>query len=305
VPPTATATTTPVPGCIPSGLIRENEPNDTPGSAEPISSNCCLGIEGDIDPSTDTDYFIFTGNAGDRAYAYVQTNLSTRGQNTHLALVDNSGIYYLDWDDNDGTQTGQSSSVAGMVLPYTGIYYWRVSSANWTSDPAGRITPYRLWIALATGPAQAESEPNDTSATADPFITGRDLNGDLATSSDSDWFAVPAVAGQYIYVSQDNDPEGDGGWPARMQLIAPNGTTVLIEAKDPGNGTPYPPSQAFTYQATQTGVHYVKITARTSGALMRTYRLAICLINPPPPPPRMPARIQVDVPNLRLASNQD
>jgi hypothetical protein len=284
--------------------VRENEPNNTPANAEPISSNCCLGIEGDIDPSTDTDYFVFQGAAGDRAYAYVQTSLSTRGQNTHLALVDSSGIYYLDWDDNDGTQTSQSSSVAGMILPYTGTYYWRVSSANWLSDPAGRVTPYRLWIGLAKGPAQVESEPNDTAAQAQPFTTGFDLNGRLLPTTDQDWYAVSAVTGQYIYVSQDNDPEGDGGWPARMELIAPDGTTILITARDPGNGTPYPPSQAFTYQATQTGTYYVKITARTSGELLRTYRLHICLINPPPP--RLPGgRVQVDVPSLRLVRNQD
>jgi hypothetical protein len=291
-------------------LGREQEPNDTAASAQPISSDCCQGIEGSIEPAADTDYFVFTGHAGDRAYGYLQTNLSTRGKNSHLALVDNSGIYYLDWDDNDGTQTSQSSSVAGMILPYDGIYYWRVSSANWLSDPSGRITPYRLWIALATGPAQTEIEPNNNAAQAQVFSTGSDLNGGLATATDQDWFAVSVTEGQYIYVSQDNDPEGDGGWSARMELIAPDGTTSLITARDPGNGTPYPPSQAFAYQATQSGTYYVKISARTGGNLQRTYRLEICLINPPPPPPGAPIRIGgaaagLNIGQSRLLSNRD
>jgi hypothetical protein len=223
------------------------------------------------------DYFAFVGQAGDRVYAYVQTSLSSQGQNSRLALVDTAGIHYLDYDDNDGTQTNQSSSIAGMVLPEEGVYFLRVSAAG-----GSQITPYRLWASVASGAAAVEIEPNNTVHNATMLRPGFDLDASLSTAVDADWYTVSAVAGQTIYVSQDNDPEGDGGWPARMQFIGTDSNTVLLTARDPGNGSPYPPSQALAWQATQSGTYYIRISARSPANLQRTYRLSVSLAGPPP-----------------------
>jgi hypothetical protein len=117
-----------------------------------------------------------------------------------------------------------------------------------------RRTPLVLPIALGAGLAAAcggggggggggqpsilaESEPNDTTATADMLVLGRPAAGTLAAAGDVDCFSVDLIAGRYVRVELFATRLDQEGWDAaanvpQLTLLAPDGVTSLL-AHDP------------------------------------------------------------------------
>jgi hypothetical protein len=124
-----------------------------------------------------------------------------------------------------------------------------------------------------------EQEPNNTWREANALSDGCSIaQGALETRRDEDWYAVTMVAGQMLIVSQDKGAGGAGGWLPEIELIAPDGTTVLMSATDlDGEG----PARGLTYQAAESGTYYLRVSTQATARLAeRTYQLDVCLVTP-------------------------
>jgi hypothetical protein len=79
-----------------------------------------------------------------------------------------------------------------------------------------------------------ESEPNDTPAEADALVLSRPGRGSLAAAGDVDCYSIALNAGRYLRVELFATRLDQETWDAaanvpRLELIAPDGTTKLLE----------------------------------------------------------------------------
>jgi Bacterial pre-peptidase C-terminal domain len=120
---------------LPAPLGSEAEPNEVPAQASPIMGD--QRIRASLAPAGDVDYYAFKAKAGDRVFANVVTAADTK-----LSLLDGPpGLALIEEDDNDGTQFGLASSIAGAKIPATGTYYLRLEDNRHAAAPP---LPYDL-----------------------------------------------------------------------------------------------------------------------------------------------------------------
>src|SRR5882757_843715 len=149
--PAAQAAAAPLePVALPAVPGSEVEPNDGLPTANPIASG--ERIRANL-PASDVDYYSFTAVAGERVFANTVTAGSTGGSSdTVLTLLDSQEME-IEQDDNDGSQLGKASSIAGREILTSGTYYLKVSNGG-----AGAVAPYDLYFQLRSGIALAETD---------------------------------------------------------------------------------------------------------------------------------------------------
>jgi hypothetical protein len=104
------------------GYLGEVEPNGTTATASPIAGTNAV-VRGNLFPSGDVDFYSFTANAGDRVYAATMTSFSAGSStDSQLTLLASDGTTVIEFDDDNGSFAGFSSSIAGAVIPTTGTY---------------------------------------------------------------------------------------------------------------------------------------------------------------------------------------
>jgi hypothetical protein len=245
----------------------EVEPNDSPATATPLTSVAsCQVASGAISPAGDVDYYSFTAPPGARLWALADPSASTSSRDTVLTLFGPDGTTQLELDDDDGMGTDcagtvitrQASTIAGKTLAAGGTYFLRVQDF----DAGSVITSYRLSVVVTTS-SPTEIEPNDTAATANPIVTsGAPIgarNGEILTPTDVDVYSVFATAGSSLFVSSDGDPERNGGTDIVLDLLAPDGSTVLFTVDNTDNvGLPAPPGESFCFSITTSGTYFVR-----------------------------------------------
>lgn len=284
--------------------VPESEPNNTTLTADPLTlAGGCEVVSGAISPTSDLDYFSFAAAPGSRVWAFVDTSASPVGQNDSvLTLVAPNGITEIEQDDDDGTETncgttnlhpGQevSSAIAGRVLTAGGTYFLRVEGF-----PSFTVASYRLMV-VVTSSAAAEAEPNNTSGTANPIVTSGSpigvRNASIGVVGDADFYSVDAVAGSTLFISADGDPERNGGTDIVVDLIQPNGSTVIISIDNSDNvGFPAPPAESFCYAVPVSGTYFVRVTGFTNANKMTTgtYSLMVAACGLPTTPTPTPTR---------------
>jgi hypothetical protein len=203
----------------------EDEPNDSPGAAEPISfastARRAAIFAGAIDPGGDVDYYSFAAVAGSRVWILTDSggtqNSGATSRDTVIDLLAGDGVSIIESDDNDGTgnggdgivESGLASVIGGRTLVTGGTYYIRVRGFTSTI-----VNPYKLFVVLTNTAATAEVEGNNTVETADVLSTqARPLGlraGAIGSAGDADYYAIAAVPGTLIYFNVDGDPERDG-----------------------------------------------------------------------------------------------
>jgi len=258
----------------------ESEPNDTPATANPLSLTAsCQVVSGSISPLGDLDYFSFTAPAGARVWALVDTGPSTTGRDSVLTLYGSDGTTVLETDDDDGIGNAcgptilsrQASAIAGKTLTAGGTYFLRVEAFG----GATTISAYKLFVVVTTASA-AEVEPNDTAATANPIVTSGSPIGvrdaQINPAGDVDYYSVFASAGSSLFFSADGDPERDGvGTDVVLDLIAPDGTTVLLHVDNTDNvGLPPPPAESFCFSIATAGTYFIRVSGFTSSMITTT-----------------------------------
>ena len=217
------------------GYFEEAEPNGTTGTATPLTGTD-LVVRANLFPNGDIDFFSFSGTAGDRIYAATMTSFSAgNSTDSQLTLLDTDGTTVIEFDDDNGSFAGLSSSIAGAILPTTGTYFLKVN--DFTAVTASE-RPYELYLRTQSGAPTPEVESNDTPGTANPLPASGWVSGarNPAVATEQDWYSFNANAGDTVFLSLDLDPEDDlVVWNGRLgiALFGDAGNQVLV-VDDPG-----------------------------------------------------------------------
>ncbi|MFN7961132.1 MAG: IPTL-CTERM sorting domain-containing protein [Thermoanaerobaculia bacterium] len=254
------------------GFVSEVEPNNTAATATPLGGTNVV-VRANIFPNGDIDFFSFTAGAGDRVYAATMTSFSANASSdSQLDVIASDGTTSLEFDDDDGSLGGLSSSIAGVTIPSAGTYYLRVKHFSATNQ----LRPYDLHLRVQSGTPTAEVEPNNTPATATPLPASGWVSGSVNPAADADFFSLTLAAGDTVYLSLDMNPERDATtWNGRLGLAlfgtALNQILVVNDAS-----TTSPNSEAFFFTVKDAGTYfaYVDEPAAGGGAAF-TYHLSV------------------------------
>jgi len=280
----------------------ESEPNNTPATATPLNLvSGCQAASGAISPVGDLDYYSFTASPGAKVWALVDTGPSTTSRDSVLTLFGPDGTTVLETDDDDGIgndcdatiESRQASAIAGRTLTAGGTYFLRVEAFGGAST----ISAYKLFVTVTTG-STAESEPNDSAATANSLVTAGSPIGvrtaSITPAGDVDFYAVTVTAPATLFVSGDGDPERNGsGTDIVVDLIAPDGLTQLFSADNSDNvGLPAPPAESFCFTITTPGTYFIRVRGFTSSKITTTgtYALMVAACGLPAAPTPTPTR---------------
>ncbi len=282
-----------VPFALPSGLryakaplgqgyVGEVEPNGTFGTASPLAGGN-LVVRAPLFPNGDVDFYSFTATAGDRVYAATMTSGSAGSStDSQLTLLASDGTTIVEFDDDNGSLAGLSSSIAGAIIPTTGTYFLKVNdfTAGTTSE-----RPYELHFRLQSGTPTPEVEANDTPATANPLPANGWVSGarGVASATEQDWYSLTLNAGDTVFLSLDVDPEDDlVTWNGRLgfALFGDAGNQILV-VDDAGTGdvapNPNRPSEAFFMTVKTAGTYFAFVDSASAavGGATATYNLSV------------------------------
>jgi len=264
------------------GYLREVEPNGTTATATPIAGTNAV-VRANLFPNGDIDFYSFQANAGDRVYAATMTSFSAgNSTDSQLTLLASDGTTVIEFDDDNGSFAGLSSSIAGATIPTTGTYFLKVNDFT-----AGTTTerPYELHLRVQSGAPTPEVEGNDTPATANPLPANGWVSGtrNPAAATEQDWYSLNLNAGDTVFLSLDLDPERDGvSWNGRLgiALFGDAGNQILV-VDDAGTGdvTPFPniPSEALFFTVKTAGTYFAFVDSASAavGGPTATYHLSV------------------------------
>ena len=134
------------------------------------------------------------------------------------------------------------------------------------------MSAYRLFV-VVTSASTAETEANNTSATANSLVTAVSPIGvrtaAIGTVGDVDFYSVTLAAPATFFISTDGDPERNGsGTDLVVDLIGTNGTTVLFSDDNTDDvGSPAPPAESFSFNIATPGTYFVRVTGFSQGKL--------------------------------------
>ncbi|HEX5045268.1 MAG TPA: proprotein convertase P-domain-containing protein [Candidatus Polarisedimenticolaceae bacterium] len=263
----------------PGGFVPEIEPNNTAGTATALGG-ADVQATGTILPGGDEDWWSFSGTAGDRVYVGLQTAFSSElvnGGNSELRLYRPNGQTLVEFDQDDGFFNDAGSGIAGAALQTSGTYFLQVKHFA----PTSQLRPYYLYFRRMSGTPTAESEPNDSPATANPLPASGWVSGIHSAFTDIDTYAIGLGAGDTVFLSLDLDPErnnlpANGGWDGRLGfgLFGDAGDQILaaddFSTPDPDN----PLSETLFMTVKYAGTYYVTVDSTFDGGPTATYRLA-------------------------------
>ena len=259
---------TPLPA-PPDGEAEPNGPNDT---ASPIASG--ERVRASLYPNGDIDRYRFTAQAGDRVYAAVMTAGSAgNSTDSQLRLLGSDGTTVIEFDDDDGSLTGLSSSIAGATIPSAGTYYLDVR--DFTAGTAS-IRPYDLWLDVRSGAPPTEAEPNDDRSSANA-LSGSYVAGAQDQAADRDLYALELDAGDTVFLSLDLDPERDGTtFDGRLGFA--NAQSIVV-VSDQGTVDEID-SEAYFATVPTSGTYYAYVDSPAAGAEgpTATYHLSATVI---------------------------
>jgi subtilisin-like proprotein convertase family protein len=271
--------------------VEEVEPNNTAATAQALGVTSAR-IRGNLFPNGDVDFYSFTAAAGNRVYAATMTSWSAGSStDSQITLIGSDGTTVIEFDDDNGSFAGFSSSIAGAMIPSTGTYYLKVNdfTAGTTSE-----RPYELWLQVQSGAPTPEVEGNDTPATANPLPASGWVSGtrNPAAATEQDWYSMTLAAGDTVYLGLDLDPERDGVvWNGRLgiALFGDAGNQILVVDDSGASETPNPtiPSEALFMTVKDAGTYYAFVDSASAavGGPTATYNLNVTVL------PRVPVGV--------------
>ncbi len=263
------------------GYGGEVEPNGSSATASPIVGTNTV-IRSALFPNGDIDFYSFPATAGDRVYLATMTSFSAGNSNdSQITLMASDGTTVIEFDDDNGSLAGLSSSIAGATIPTTGTYFIRINdfTAGTTSE---RL--YELHFRLQSGAPTPEVESNDTPATANPLPANGWVSGtrNPAAATEQDWYSLTLNAGDTVFLSLDVDPERDGVfWNGRLgiALFGDAGNQILVIDDAGASEAPNPtiPSEALFMTVKNAGTYFafVDSASAATGGPTATYHLSV------------------------------
>lgn len=260
----------------------EVEPNGTFGTASPVTGGN-LVIRGNLFPNGDIDFYSFSATAGDRVYLAAMTSGSAGSStDSQLTLLASDGSTTIEFDDDNGSFAGLSSSIAGATIPSTGTYFIRINdfTAGTTSE-----RPYELHLRVQSGTPTPEIEANDTPATANVLPANGWVSGtrNPAVATEQDWFSLNLNAGDTVYLALDLDPERDAvSWNGRLGFgLFGDASNQILVVDDAGTGDVAPnptiPSESMFFTVKTAGTYFAFVDSATAavGGPTATYHLSV------------------------------
>ncbi len=122
-----------------------------------------------------------------------------------------------------------------VTLDYDTTYYVVIDAASFFLSDA----KYALVVDRAPGYDVSESEFNDIAAEAAPLLPGPN-GGQLVGPDDVDWWALPALDGEKLYVFVDQGNAGLSTIDSELGLYAPDGMSLIEFDDNDGEGSESP-----------------------------------------------------------------
>ena len=144
----------------------EVEPNDTPGTANPLPANGWVSGTRNPAAATEQDWYSFTANAGDTVFLSLDAdperdNVQWDGRLGIALFGDASNQILVVNDTSTGTAANPLSEALFMTVKTSGTYFAFVDSAS--AAAGGPTATYTLSVSIAPPPAP---EPNCTTYTS-------------------------------------------------------------------------------------------------------------------------------------------
>ncbi len=249
-------------------VTRDDFPNDntTTGEVEVGGS-----VTGNIGTVGDHDRFRVELEADTRYQFDVEGADTGRG-----TLPDPAASLYATSliSGNDDAGVGKNARIINTPTA-TGAYYVVADSA--TSD-TGAYT-VSVIVLGANGVSEADTDFPATTATTGRVDVGASVTGNIASTSDKDWFRVDLEAGKTYQFDLEGSPTGRGslGDPF-LQIFDASGSNKLAEDDDISTANL---NSQLVFTPTAAGAYYlvVETAAPTTGA----YTLSVREITQPPP----------------------
>ena len=225
-------------------LLGESEPNNSRATANVVALNA--SVTGSLSTYADIDYYSVAATAaGTLSVIFdVPTNSSF------------SDYFKLSLYDGNGTLL--SSFTTGMDKTYSvgvaaaGSYYIGVTSAGQFSYDSGQ---YSLTVSNVAGSTNgAESEANDTRATADTLTLGTAITGQLGSTSDVDYYALSISAVGNISLTLQTPTNSSSSF-FNVSVYDTNGQA--IDAHQTGSDS------TWAVSAPSAGTYYVAVSKGT------------------------------------------
>jgi hypothetical protein len=271
----------------------ETEPNDTFAQANPI--NVGELMFGDIETISDLDYYVLVTTTGS------SYRITLTPRESQIRQLD---IYNATFARIAGGSTSTTAPVGFDFIAQNATYYFRVSVGAGQPTPAGPPYDYQLQVdVIATTPTPTttpsntptptvtpfplppdvllESEPNDTTGTADPLPVPGKIAGAVTNLYDVDCFSIDIAS--TLIGAQHRLILKDYGFTRWLRVYDNNGYYIM------GNTTSSNHEVEMTLQATSPR-YYLCVSAVTTASPANTivdYLLEATVLQPPPPSVRI------------------
>lgn len=218
-------------------------------------------VTGNIESIGDTDWFAVNLIAGN-AYLIGQLGGAT-SQGTladpFLRLYDSTSTLVGRNDNANGTRNAELSFVATS----TGVHY--ISAEAFGTDTG----TYTLAVVGDTGSGTTTDDYTNDSSTGGAASVGGSVQGDIETSGDRDWFALPVTAGTDYVIDLKGEPSSVGTLSDPvLSLLTADGTNLAV---NDDNGTNQESTLSYTATSTQT----LYLAASGFGSATGTYTLSV------------------------------
>ena len=222
----------------------EYESNGTSAKANPLTAG--VAITGQLASSTDVDYYkISTTQAGVLSIAFDAPGNSSLNY-FNLALYDVNGVLL-------GQYTTGSDKTYTFGAAAAGTYYVAASAATYYDS-----NQYSLTAGFTAGSASGyEYESNGTSAKANPLTAGVAITGQLASSTDVDYYKISTTQAGVLSIAFDAPGNSSLNY-FNLALYDVNG--VLLGQYTTGS------DKTYTFGAAAAGTYYVAASAAALAA---------------------------------------
>ncbi len=230
--------------CVAAGCPDIQEPNNTQATAGTIAVSPTYNAL--IATSTDNDYYKFTVGNG----VNITVSLTTLPFDYDLQLLNAAGVV-VGSSANGGTTSETINYNGGPAGTYTVRVFGYNGAFSATNCYSLRVNAV---VACANTP-----EGNETLATASTISANTDVNSQIATATDIDWYKFTNTAAQpNIYVTLTT-------LPFDYDLYLYNAAGTLLGSSTAGSTT----SEAIIYNTAAVGTYYVRVIGY-NGALSTT-----------------------------------
>ncbi len=226
-------------------VSNESEPNDTRATADAVT--LATPITGQLSSYTDVDYYAVTvGSSGMLSVVFDVPTNSSNSDYFKLGLYDGSGtLLSLFSTGVDKTYT------AGVAA--AGTYYIGVTGNDFLNGYYYSSGQYSLTASVTAGSANgAESEPNDTRATADAVTLATPITGQLSSYTDVDYYAVTVGSSGMLSVVFDVPTNSSSSDYFKLGLYDSGGTLLSLFS----TGV----DKTYTAGVAAAGTYYIGVT---------------------------------------------